>query len=82
MNNSLNPSTAVADTGQGTPRNLPPAGEALQPGSEHNTPAAEANNTNPPSELTPPSQMDQLRGLPSFGFEMVAEEPRTEATGC
>lgn len=82
MNKSLTPSTAAVDAGQSTPQDLPPSEEAPQPAREHNTVASAASNANPSHDLTPQERMDLLRNLPSFGFEMVGDEPQTKAAEC
>ncbi|MET4901735.1 hypothetical protein PV760_13770 [Paenarthrobacter sp. CC6] len=83
MKKSLTLSTLAADAGQSKPQDLHSAEDTLQRGSEHNTAAAAGDATGSPAyDLSSQARLDLLRGLPSFGFEMVGDEPRTESASC
>ncbi|GLU69779.1 hypothetical protein Pure04_36190 [Paenarthrobacter ureafaciens] len=81
MKKSLTLSTAVTHAGQTTHQDLDSPEEAVQPGSEHNTASSKEATGNSSYDLASQARLELLRGLPSFGFDMIRDEPRTEAAG-
>ncbi|MFJ5958162.1 hypothetical protein ACIQC5_19665 [Paenarthrobacter sp. NPDC092416] len=79
MKKPLNVSTVATAAGQTMTRDQHLPEETQQPGTQHNSAAFDAGTSNPTAAMTPQARMDLLRGLPSFGFEMVGDESQSEA---
>ncbi|NKR10606.1 hypothetical protein A5N17_06420 [Arthrobacter sp. D2] len=70
---------SAAETAKTTlPTHLQASGKPHQPTKEPQAVASQPGPVSKTGDPAPGTRLDLLRALPSFGFEMVGDEPRTD----